>query len=189
MKKLFSLLLIAYCLLLTSTFVFAQEEDATPTPAKKTSSTPTPDEEKTKIDDLKEKIASTVAQLNLVSKKAVIGEITKIEKNMLTLEYTGENKIIEVDELTVYTELLNNKRTDIEFGDLDVGDTIVALGLYNKDSRRLLARFVLVKTLPVHINGIVKEVDIKGGTISVEDKKDGIFTIGPCFQKVSNLIT
>lgn len=174
MKKLICILLIAYCLSISNTYIFAQEEDITPTVAKKTipvdKESPTP---KSKIDEIKEKIASTVAQLNLVSKKAFIGEITKLEKNQLTIERRGEAKIVEVDELTAYTENAKAKKQEIAFEDLDVGDTIVAIGLYNKDSRRLLARFVLIKDIPLALSGAVREVDIKGGTIAVEDKRTG----------------
>ena len=177
MKKMIYLFIVAYFLLLTSNFsVFAQEEEITPTSVKrKATASPTPEEEgketKSKIDAIKEKIASTVAQLNLVSKKGVIGEITKIEKNQLTLEKDSDVQLVDIDELTTYTKVTGKKRTDIEFSDLNVSDRIVVIGLYNRESRRLLARILLVKNVPLAIAGAVREVDIKGGTVTLEDKK------------------
>jgi hypothetical protein len=54
----------------------------------------------------------------------------------------------------------------------------LAIGLYNKDSRKLLARFITKKVFPLNINGVVREVDIKNGTLKVEDKKKGqTFTV------------
>lgn len=127
---------------------------------------------KSKVDELKEKIASTVAQLDLVSKRAFVGEISKLEKTQITIEKVNETKIIDVDELTKYFVVDDNsKRKEVKFDSIRLMQKIVALGLYNKESRKLLARIVLVKEVPVHVNGVVKEVDIKGGTISVDDKK------------------
>src|SRR5581483_2039732 len=164
------------CLLLLSPMAttYAQVESPTIAPAKtKAQATPsaTP-KEKSKIDEMKEKIASTVAQLKLVSKKGFIGTITALEKNQITIDDRGETKIIDLDELTqYYTFDKNGKREEAKFSDLDVGAHIVAVGLYNKDSRKLLGRVVLDKDSPIQVNGLIKEVDIKGGTISVEDKR------------------
>src|SRR3989344_234511 len=158
MKKV--LVIVAFYLLVV-TPVFAQEEATTPA------------KPKSKIEEIKEKIASTVAQLNLVSKKGFVGQISKLEKTQITIEKNGEARIVEIDELTKYQELTDKKRTDITFADLDVGDYLVAVGLYNKESRKLLGRFILVKDIPVNINGVVPEVGIQAGTISVEDKKKG----------------
>ena len=138
MKKV--LVIVAFYLLVV-TPVFAQEEATTPA------------KPKSKIEEIKEKIASTVAQLNLVSKKGFVGQISKLEKTQITIEKNGEARIVEIDELTKYQELTDKKRTDITFADLDVGDYLVAVGLYNKESRKLLGRFILVKDIPVNING------------------------------------
>src|SRR4051812_10108852 len=115
MKKLsLSLLVISCLLVVNSSFAFAQDENNT-TDNETTNVTPTsaPTKEQSKIDELKEKIASTVAQLNLVSKKAFVGQVTKLEKAKITLETGGQPKIIDVDELTKYfTEDKNGKRVD-----------------------------------------------------------------------------
>lgn len=165
MRILLTIIFIAIITFITQP-VFAQEE-ATVTP------TPT-SEKKSKIEEIKEKVASTVAQLNLVSKRGILGEITKIEKNQLTIERNDEARIVDVDELTNYSRVeSDDKRTELKFSDLDVGDTIVAIGIYNRESRRLLARFILVKEIAIQVSGLVKEVDIKDASITIEDKKKG----------------
>lgn len=160
MKKIAILLIISCQLLIASCATAYAQEKATPAASTKS-----------KIDEIKEKIASTVAQLNLVSKRVFVGDITKLEKSVIAIERDGQAKIIDVDELTKYNK-------DLTFSDLEIGDSLVAIGIYNKETRRLLARFVFVKILPIQISGVVREVDIKGGTISVEDKKrNTIFTV------------
>ncbi len=173
MKKIVILLVTCYLLVLSlsngllvtnQSIALAQQNKATESAKDKSS--------KSKVDDLKDKIASTVAQLDLVSKRAFVGEVSKLEKTQITIEKANETKIIDVDELTKYFVIDDNdKRKEVKFDSIRLTQKIVALGLYNKESRKLLARIALVKEIPMHVNGIVKEVDIKGGTISVEDKK------------------
>lgn len=170
MKKLFAIGIVLCISIVLATYdVTAQEKDE-PTTSPKTKQ----EDIKSKVDQLKEKVASTVAQLNLVTKRGLVGEVTKLEKNQITIESRGETKIIDVDELTKYFKIGKDvKRNNAKFSDLDVNDTIVAIGLFNKESRRLLARIILIKEIPIHIEGVVREVDIKGGTITIEDKKRG----------------
>lgn len=181
MKRIVVFLVSCYLLLVTCYRPsFAQdEEEPIPIPTEvqeEISPTILPAERlgKSKIDELKEKIASTVAQLNLVSKKAFVGEIVKLEKNRITLERYGDTRIIDVDELSKYISVdKDGKRAEKKFSDLDVGNWVVTIGLYNKESQKLLSRFLLIKEIQIRLIGIVREVDIKGGTITVEDKKMG----------------
>lgn len=167
MRKIAILLIVSCQLLIVSCATAYAQEKATPSAITKS-----------KIEEIKEKIASTVAQLNLVSKRVFVGDVTKLEKNLITIERGDEAKIIDVDELTKYSRFGPKTKEEIAFADLKIGDSIVAIGIYNKETRRLLARFVFVKILPIQISGVVREVDIKGGTISVEDKKrNTIFTV------------
>ena len=169
MRKLLLLLATGYWLLAVITIpIFAQEEKILPSPSRRVSEP----EAKSKIDEIKEKIASTVAELNLVSKKAFVGEITRLEKNQISIDKNGETKILEVDELTKYIAVdEDNKRGEIKFSNLSIGNRILAIGLYNKDSRKLLARIIMLKNIPANITGVVREVDIKDGTITVEERK------------------
>lgn len=171
MKKTTLFLVIILLFIVLTVPSFAQE-DPTSIPTKKVTATSIPTKEKSKIDEIKEKIASTVAELNLVSKKSLVGKISKIEKEQLTIERDEQPSIIDVDELTVYrTIAANGKETEKSFSDFNIGDSLVAIGLHNKESRRLLARIVIVKKIPLAVRGIVVEVDIKGGTITIEDKR------------------
>ena len=131
-KTIVSLLFCFAILMFINTYVliinpqaFAQAEPSTQA-TKKATATVTPVEEKSKIDEIKDKIASTVAQLNLVSKKGVMGEITKIEKTQLTIERNGETRQVDVDEITAYNELVKNKKELDKYSAKDKQYTIPA---------------------------------------------------------------
>ncbi|EKD64586.1 MAG: hypothetical protein ACD_50C00340G0002 [uncultured bacterium] len=108
-------------------------------------------------DQLIETIASRVAQLNLVEKRSVVGTVTEASNTQITLSDIQNNtRFIDVDELTKFS---SQDEDSFGISDITNGTTMSALGLYNKDSRRLLARFVDVVTLPMYIHGEAANID------------------------------
>ncbi|OGH14785.1 MAG: hypothetical protein A3H50_03020 [Candidatus Levybacteria bacterium RIFCSPLOWO2_02_FULL_37_10] len=127
---------------------------------------PTPTESLTQqqINALTNKIASRVAQLKLVEKRGVIGKVTDVSNTQITLsDMSGNTRFVDVDEFTKF------KSDSKSFGisDIEKGQKIGALGLYNKQSRRILARFVEVLQIPDFIHGAVSQVDSKNFSIEV----------------------
>src|SRR3989344_7962603 len=101
------------------------------------------------INALTNKIASRVAQLKLVEKRGVIGKVTDVSNTQITLsDMSGNTRFVDVDEFTKF------KSDSKSFGisDIEKGQKIGALGLYNKQSRRILARFVEVLQIPDFIH-------------------------------------
>lgn len=131
------------------------------------------------INKLKDQIASRVAQLKLVEKRGVIGTVTEVSGNQLTLnDIQGNTRIITVDELTKF-----NSPDSKSFGlsDITKGTTIGVLGLYNKEARQLLARDINPVAFPQIISGIVAAVDkqnylIHVATIDIPDVPTDIET-------------
>ena len=122
------------------------------------------------INDLKNRIASRVAQLKLVEKRGIIGRVTDVSHTQITISDLKSNiRFIDVDELTRFSS------PNVEaFGISDVtkGTNIGVLGLYNKESRRTLARFVNVLSFPKIIHGTVLSVDREIYTIKVSTEED-----------------
>ncbi len=105
------------------------------------------------IDNLQNRIASRVAQLNLVEKRGIIGTVTDVSETQITInDLQGNIRIIDVDELTKFSSPTATK-DNFGISDITKGTTIGAIGLYNKDSRRLLARFIDVLDEPKIISG------------------------------------
>jgi hypothetical protein len=125
------------------------------------------------IDELKDRIASRVAQLKLVEKKGVIGTVIDVAETQLSISDVHGNTIfIDVDELTKFSS--PSVKTSFGISDISKGTTVGILGLYNKESRRILARFVDVMSVPVVLSGAVTGIDSTNFnlTLTTLDKKD-----------------
>lgn len=154
MEKILKLFIILLTLTLIEFEAFAA---TTPTPT-------TPDIQ-SQVDELKNKIASKVAELKLVEKRGIIGTVTDSSDTQITLsDPKGNTRFVDVDELTKFYS------KDDSFGISDIKNnmTIGVLGLYNKQSRRILAR---------EVNDIPSPPKIAYGAVSVIDNKNFEVTV------------
>lgn len=141
--------------------------------------TPTPSDTTQQIrDQLITNIASRVAQLKLVEKRGIIGKVTEVTNTQITITDPQNNtRFVDVDELTKFSSPNGGETYGIS--DITKGTTLGILGLYNKDSRRILARFVNTITTPFIIHGGVAAIDANDFNISVttEDGKQIIVDV------------
>ncbi|MCL4354039.1 hypothetical protein M1349_01040 [Patescibacteria group bacterium] len=159
MKK----IIILIALLLTFTSSSKNVLAATPTPEPKAQQ---------QIDDLKTKIASRVAELKLVEKRGVIGVVTDSSDTKITLtDLNGDTKYIDVDELTKF-----NSPSSKSFGisDIKKDSVLGVIGLYNKQSRRILARTINETTLPKFFYGTTTSIDSKDFSFELLTEKEKI---------------
>ncbi len=162
-SSLFLLFVISYSLLVGSVYA------ATPT------SIPV-DKAQEIRDRLITNIASRVAQLKLVEKRGIIGKVTDVTNTQITITDSQNNtRFVDVDELTKFS----NQAFKGTFGisDIEKGTTVGILGLYNKESRRMLARFVSVITTPLVIHGGVSAIDNENFSISVTTEEGKLRTV------------
>ena len=146
MKKIFLILTI---FLLFTPKVFAAATSSADT-------NPLPSDDLTK--QIEQKVASTVAKLNLVEKRGFVGIVTDSNDTQITVnDLSGNTRFIDVDEFTQFSSPDNSSSFGIS--DIKNGDAIGVLGLYNKQSLRTLARFVDVMDLPQYVSGVVAQID------------------------------
>lgn len=101
------------------------------------------------VDDLKNKIASKVAELKLVERRGIIGAVTDSSDTQITLsDVNGNTRFVDVDELTKF---VSSDSKSFGISDVKTGMTVGVLGLYNKQSRRILAREVSELSAPPKI--------------------------------------
>lgn len=125
-------------------------------------------------EQLKDIIASRVAELKLVEKRGIIGIVSDVSQTQITLtDIKDETRFIDVDELTNF----EGKASDFGISDIQEDQTLGVLGLYNKQSRRLLARVITEITLPRFITGVVENKDEEEFTVTVVDKEDSVYII------------
>lgn len=118
------------------------------------------------IDELKTKIASKVAELNLVEKRGIVGTVTDSSDTQITVtDINGQTRIIDVDEITKFSS--SNSKT-FGISDIKKGSYLGILGLYNKQSQRILAR---------DINELAQTPKIIFGGISYVDGKNYELTV------------
>lgn len=167
MKKLFLITTILF-LTLTSNVNAATTPTVAPT-TKETLDKKLSDQ----INNLKEKIASRVSELNLVEKRGMIGVIVEISGNKITLtDVTGKTRFVDVDEITKFSSA--SSKESFGLSDLKKGTRITVLGLYNKQSKRILARFIATTVDPTFLSGAISSIDSENFfiTITTPDKKN-----------------
>jgi len=182
-KSIFLILFTIYYLLFNifNIATASAKSDLTPTPTDSKSNQPKStdnDALNQQINALKNRIASRVAQLKLVEKRGIIGRVTDVSDTQITIsDFENNTRFIDVDELTRFSSPAVKDAFGIS--DITIGTNIGVLGLYNKESRRILARFVNVISLPKIIHGKVVNVDNKNYTIKVstEDDKEITFDV------------
>lgn len=155
MKKLITLISIfSFLILTTPTFAATATSSASQTALQQ------------KAQKLLNLVASDAARLNLTEKRGIIGTVTDAGSTQITVDdANGNRRFIDVDELTKFS----NPTVKGTFGisDIEKGQTLGILGLYNKSSRRILARFIEV-TSPTHlIHATVISVDNKNFNFDV----------------------
>jgi len=119
-----------------------------------------------KAQKLLELVASDTAKLNLTEKRGIIGTVTDSSNTQITVnDAQGNTRFIDVDELTKFSNPV--AKGSFGISDIQKGSTVGVLGLYNKSSRRILARFVNVMILPQFIHGAVSTVDSKNFNFTI----------------------
>lgn len=175
MKKIIAILSI----LLTSAVISPAYALVKTTPTPTVSATPSvnPSMIDQQINTLKEKIASQVAQMKLVEKRGVLGSVSESSNNQITMtDIQGNTRFIDVDELTKFSSSTNKT---FGFADITKGMKIGVLGNYNKESKRILARFITVKNYPTVLSGVLVSTDTKNlyFHIATESSKDTLIDI------------
>lgn len=138
------------------------------------------------INQLKEKIASRVSELNLVEKRGVIGTVEEVKGNQVTItDAKGDTRFIDVDELTKFSSLGNKT---FGLSDLTKGTKVSILGNYNKQSKRMLARFINTYTSPQYYFGSITAIDPKNYqiTIQMQDKTTMLVDINTVTTKITS---
>lgn len=162
-KKILVFLLIVNCYLLIVVSAYA--------------ATPTPEDKLQEIrDQLITNIASRVAQLKLVEKRGIIGTVTDVTSTQIVItDLQNNTRFVDVDELTKFSN--PGFKGTYGISDITKDATIGVLGLYNKESRRILARFVNVLTTPFIIHGGVAAIDSENFSLSVTTEEGKQMTV------------
>jgi len=152
------IIIALFAILLTTTPVYAQE--ATPTPGENII--------QKKIDDLKERLATRVAELKTQNKKAFYGVIKEKNEGKITVSNGDVNMTVTYDkDAKISVRTIAGKKTDTDDKMLTVGSNVAAFGTLDLDQKTILAKYLLVHDQPIAIIGTVKSVDTKIGSFVI----------------------
>ena len=131
------------------------------------------------LEALKDRLATKVAELRDIVKKAMHGTVKSISVSSATIETkTKDVKIELADDITV-TQLISGKRTTLSVDDISKDDPITVFGSYDATLDLLKAKAIFIESTKVyeHISGSVSEVDREGFTIIVQTSEGRSLTV------------
>lgn len=170
MKKFLLIILLVSSIIFTSNSVFAATatptDDTTPTTKPTpTSASTTPKD--TQIEKIKDLVASHVAELDLVDHRGLIGYVKSTTNTQIVITDQKNLQVkVDIDELTKFNS--PDDKSSFGISDIKNGDLLSLVGLYNKQTERLLARFVEVASnIPQNIEGVVLDKNTTDYTIDV----------------------
>ncbi len=163
-------LIIGFVVLLTTTYPLQPAFGATPTPRPSQNQISSDSAELEKIQKIKDIVAKKVTELNLVEKRGIIGTLKEVSGMQLTItDIKGNIRHFEVDELTKFSF---STKTTVGISDLEKGSMYSFVGLYNKETQKLLVRDVdSVDTIPVYFEGAISDVDSDNYQLSVVNER------------------
>jgi len=148
---------------------------ATPTATPSSTATPGPTNQ---IDDLKERLATKVAELRQTQKKAIYGTIKAVSVSTFTVETkTNDLKMELTDDIKVF-QRIKDKRTELTTEDLAKDDVVSVFGDYDTGLDLLKAHIVVIQAKPLtRIAGVVTDIDREEFTVTVKTKDNQTYVV------------
>lgn len=165
MKTLYNFIIfISFMMIINIIIGNATAQTATPSPTPKITSE---EKEIDTIEKIKDLVASKVAELKLVDKRGILGIVNRSTNSQIVVEdHKRNHRSVDIDELTKFV----SSKDSFGISDIKDRDRISVIGLYNKDTKRLLARFIgLSANTPVDIEGVVTARNSRQFTLTIVD--------------------
>lgn len=149
-----------------------------PTPQDSTSPAPTVSDKTKQIDDLKERLATKVAELKQSQRQAIYGTIKSVSISTFTVETATKDLKIELtDDIKIFQKL-KGVRTALTIDDLAKGDLVTVFGEYDATLELLKAKVVFIQSAdPIRVAGKITEVNKTDYTITIVTSDTKTYTI------------
>lgn len=157
-KRLLLFAIVAYFLVISS-FALAQETAESATPA----STIDAD----KVQALKEKLATKVAELRENQTRGFYGEIASLSKTSFTLVTENQEVKVRYSEDALMFKLDGTKKA-AKTADLKNSLSVAVLGLFDPEDSVITAKFILIQSHPVLISGEVTTIDKTASVVTLK---------------------
>lgn len=144
------------------------------TPGEKVSPSPTSAEiidKLKKIEILKEKIATKVAEIREKEKGAIGGTIKKVSTSTITIATAkGDQTISFLDDVTYYS-LKEGTKKETSAKMIKEQEFITVFGYYDQEKTTLAAKYIYFESPSLHIYGKIVDIDKTNYTITLKEKQ------------------
>ena len=132
------------------------------------------DEKVKQIEDLKDRLATKVAQLRQTQKKAVYGTIKSKSISTFVVETKTKDMKIELTDNIKVFQMLKGKRTALTIEDIAKGDVVSVFGEYDMTLEIMKASVVWIEnTKPIYFVGSIKDTNKTDYSFTI-NTKDGV---------------
>jgi hypothetical protein len=131
------------------------------------------------MEDLKARLATKVAELRTVVKRAMSGTIKSVSVTSATIETkTKDIKIELTDDVTV-TQMISGKRTPLAVDKLEPKDVVTVFGTYDETLDLLKAQYIFIESSlnVTRLSGIVVDVDDEDFVLTINTGEGRILTV------------
>ena len=148
--------------------------------------TPTVSEKSKQIEDLKERLATKVAELRQAQRMAVYGTVKSVSISQFYVETkTKDLKIELTDDIKIY-QTIKESRTELTSDKLAKDDIVTVFGDYDATLDLLKAKIVFIQsTDPIRISGTIKEINKTDYAITIESAEKITYIVD--FEKTTKM--
>jgi hypothetical protein len=143
------------------------------------SATPTSSDLQGKIDNLKERLATKVAELRKTSPKAIFGTVSSVTISSITIDTTTKSMKIDLTDNIQVFQILKGKRTKLTTDDISKGDPVTIFGDYDSTLDVLQAKTIFIEASkqPQRIHGFVTDIDKKNNAFSLKSLDGSTYSV------------
>lgn len=141
-----------------------------------------------KIQDLKSRLATKVAEIRESQKGALSGNIKNLsDDNFVLVTKKDDLKVDYNEDDTLIEELVGEKTQEKSVDDLQNGNFVTVFGLIDESDSKIDAKRILIKPQIITITGIVVEIDSGDFIIDVQTVNNELFTVD--YEKATTTVT
>lgn len=121
------------------------------------------------LEELKVRLATKVAELRSVVKRAMFGTVKSVSLTQATVETKTKNIKIELTDDVSVAQVVNGKRTTLSIEDLETDDPITVFGTYDETLDLLKAQYIFIERADsvARLSGTVADVDSEDFVVTV----------------------
>lgn len=158
------ILTLATVMLFQTPRVSSQENTVIPTAS---------DAQLKQIENLKDRLATKVAELRQTQRRAIAGTVKKVDVSTLTIETETKDIKIDLPEEIAVIQYLKGVRTILSIQDVSPKDLVVVFGEHDSTLDILIPKIIHIMSIPPEMyDGTVTEIDLKAFTITVTTPQD-----------------